>query len=122
MTARSFAAASGLPICPATPAIFRTDGLWLANSAWASPRRPRHDAARRAGDPVLRPGADRAGHRRGSHGAQVYGIGEARFDRHFKNGQARQWNFFIERSLFGLDGVDRLHRVGEPELCSNRSC
>ena len=30
---------------------------------------------------------------------QVYGIGEARFDRHFKNGQARQWNFFIERSL-----------------------
>ena len=32
---------------------------------------------------------------------QVYGIGEARFDRHFKNGQARQWNFFIERSLFG---------------------
>ena len=31
---------------------------------------------------------------------QVYGIGEARFDRHFKNGQARQWNFFIERSLF----------------------
>ena len=31
---------------------------------------------------------------------QVYGIGEARFDRHFKNGQARQWNLFIERSLF----------------------
>jgi Carboxypeptidase regulatory-like domain/TonB dependent receptor-like, beta-barrel len=31
---------------------------------------------------------------------QVYGIGEARFDRHFKNGQARQWNVFIERSLF----------------------
>jgi Carboxypeptidase regulatory-like domain len=30
----------------------------------------------------------------------VYGIGEARFDRHFKNGQARQWNVFIERSLF----------------------
>ena len=31
---------------------------------------------------------------------QVYGIGEARFDRHFKNGQARQWNLFIERALF----------------------
>jgi len=30
---------------------------------------------------------------------QVYGIGEARFDRHLQNGQARQWNFFIERSL-----------------------
>jgi trimeric autotransporter adhesin len=30
---------------------------------------------------------------------QVYGIGEARFDRHLKNGQARQWNFFIERAL-----------------------
>jgi hypothetical protein len=31
---------------------------------------------------------------------QVYGIGEARFSRDFQNGQARQWNFFIERSLF----------------------
>ena len=30
---------------------------------------------------------------------QVYGIGEARFDRHFQNGQARQWNIFLERSL-----------------------
>ena len=30
---------------------------------------------------------------------QVYGIGEARFDRHLENGQARQWNFFIERAL-----------------------
>jgi hypothetical protein len=29
----------------------------------------------------------------------VYGIGEARFDRHFQNGQSRQWNVFIERSL-----------------------
>ena len=29
----------------------------------------------------------------------VYGIGEARFDRHLKNGQARQWNFFVERAL-----------------------
>lgn len=31
---------------------------------------------------------------------QVYGIGEARFDRHLKNGQVRQWNFFVERSLW----------------------
>ena len=30
---------------------------------------------------------------------EVYGIGEARFDRHLKNGQARQWNFFIERAI-----------------------
>jgi hypothetical protein len=30
----------------------------------------------------------------------VYGIGEARFARDFQNGQARQWNFIIERSLF----------------------
>lgn len=30
---------------------------------------------------------------------QVYGIGEARFDRHLQNGQARQWNFFVERSI-----------------------
>ena len=47
---------------------------------------------------------------------QVYGIGEARFDRHLENGQARQWNFFIERALAQpLDGVDRLQRVGEPQ-------
>jgi hypothetical protein len=32
---------------------------------------------------------------------QVYGIGEARFDRHLKNGQARQWNVFVERELSG---------------------
>jgi hypothetical protein len=32
---------------------------------------------------------------------QVYGIGEARFDRHLKNGQARQWNFIVERSIGG---------------------
>jgi hypothetical protein len=31
---------------------------------------------------------------------QVYGIGEARFERHFQNGQARQWNVFIERSMW----------------------
>jgi hypothetical protein len=29
----------------------------------------------------------------------VYGIGEARFDRHYKNGRAMQWNFFVERRL-----------------------
>jgi trimeric autotransporter adhesin len=29
----------------------------------------------------------------------VYGIGEARFDRHLENGQARQWNVFVERAL-----------------------
>jgi hypothetical protein len=28
---------------------------------------------------------------------QVYGVGEARFDRHFKNGRVMQWNFFIEK-------------------------
>jgi trimeric autotransporter adhesin len=31
---------------------------------------------------------------------EVYGIGEARFARDFHNGQSRQWNFFVERSLF----------------------
>ena len=30
---------------------------------------------------------------------QVYGIGEARFNRHLENGQARQWNVFVERSI-----------------------
>jgi hypothetical protein len=32
-----------------------------------------------------------------AHGA--YGIGEARFDRHFKNGRMQQWNAFLERRL-----------------------
>ena len=31
--------------------------------------------------------------------AGVYGIGEARFDRHFKNGRVMQWNAFLERRL-----------------------
>ena len=35
---------------------------------------------------------------------------------HLKNGQARQWNFFVERSLGNrLDGVDRLQRVVQPQ-------
>jgi hypothetical protein len=29
----------------------------------------------------------------------IYGIGEARFDRHFKNGRVMQWNAFLERRL-----------------------
>jgi hypothetical protein len=32
-----------------------------------------------------------------AHGA--YGIGEARFDRHFRNGRVQQWNAFLERRL-----------------------
>lgn len=28
-----------------------------------------------------------------------YGISEAKFDRHFKNGRAMQWNFFVERTF-----------------------
>ena len=31
--------------------------------------------------------------------AGVYGIGEARFDRNFKNGRMMQWNAFLERRL-----------------------
>jgi hypothetical protein len=30
----------------------------------------------------------------------VYGIGESRFDRHFENGRATQFNLFVERTLF----------------------
>ncbi len=30
---------------------------------------------------------------------QVYGIGESRFDRRFKNGRSTQWNVFIERTI-----------------------
>jgi hypothetical protein len=29
----------------------------------------------------------------------VYGIGEARFDRHYENGRMQQWNVFLERRL-----------------------
>lgn len=32
---------------------------------------------------------------------QVYGLGESRFDRHYKNGRAMQWNAFVERRLKG---------------------
>ncbi|HVI77960.1 MAG TPA: hypothetical protein VM715_07320, partial [Candidatus Acidoferrum sp.] len=28
-----------------------------------------------------------------------YGITEAKFDRHFKNGRAMQWNVFLEKTL-----------------------
>ncbi|MFL6446123.1 MAG: hypothetical protein ACJ746_00220, partial [Bryobacteraceae bacterium] len=28
-----------------------------------------------------------------------YGIAEAKFDRHFKNGRAMQWNIFLEKTL-----------------------
>ena len=31
---------------------------------------------------------------------QVYGIGEARFSRHFQNGRSRQWNVILERQLW----------------------
>ncbi|MEP6715057.1 MAG: TonB-dependent receptor, partial [Terriglobia bacterium] len=29
----------------------------------------------------------------------IYGVSESKFDRHFKNGMAQQWNFFVERTL-----------------------
>ena len=32
---------------------------------------------------------------------QIYGVSEARFDRHLKNGQAQQWNVFFEKSFRG---------------------
>ncbi|MFB3777754.1 MAG: TonB-dependent receptor domain-containing protein [Bryobacteraceae bacterium] len=31
----------------------------------------------------------------------IYGVAESKFDRHFKNGRAMQWNFFIERRFGG---------------------
>jgi trimeric autotransporter adhesin len=31
---------------------------------------------------------------------QIYGIGEARFARDFKNGRSMQWNLFVERTFF----------------------
>src|SRR5206468_10662637 len=29
----------------------------------------------------------------------VYGVSEARFERHLKNGVSKQWNFFVEKSF-----------------------
>ena len=29
----------------------------------------------------------------------IYGVSEARFERHLKNGISKQWNFFVEKSL-----------------------
>jgi trimeric autotransporter adhesin len=31
----------------------------------------------------------------------IYGISEAKFDRHYRNGRAMQWNFFVERRFAG---------------------
>ena len=31
--------------------------------------------------------------------ASLYGVSEDKFDRHFKNGMAQQWNFFVERTF-----------------------
>ena len=31
----------------------------------------------------------------------IYGVSEDKFDRHFKNGKAQQWNLFVERTLYG---------------------
>src|SRR5262245_28633223 len=30
---------------------------------------------------------------------EIYGVSEARFDRHLKNGIATQWNFFVEKAI-----------------------
>ena len=101
-TAPSFAAASASPICPATPAISRDRRTMARPTSPAGVTQTAYGTTPR-GVPVIRfsdpaPIAPAIG---GDPTApQVYGIGEARFDRHFKNGQARQWNFFIERSLF----------------------
>ena len=118
----SFAAASGSPICRATPAIFRTDGLRLGQLLGGRhPDGVRHDAARRAGDPFSDPAPIAPAIGGDPTAPQVYGIGEARFDRHFKNGQARQWNFFIERSLFPNWMASIGYTASVSRNCSNRS-
>ena len=52
----------------------------------------------------------------------IYGIGEARFDRHYENGRMQQWNVFLERRLSDtLHGVDRLQRRRRGSNLHNRS-
>jgi hypothetical protein len=52
---------------------------------------------------------------------QVYGIGEARFDRHFRNGQSRQWNVFLERT-FGRNWMASIgYTASDSRHLENRS-
>ena len=93
------------------------DGLWLgqllrgcdADGVW-------HHPARRAGDPVLRSGADRAGDRRRPHRAAGlrHRRGAVRPSLQERPGASVE---LLHRAvaLQELDGVDRLHGVGEPE-------
>ena len=60
--------------------------------------------------------------------AGVYGIGEARFDRHFKNGRVMQWNAFLERRLgdafmvsIGYSALDG-QRPAEPRRSRSSRC
>ncbi len=51
----------------------------------------------------------------------VYGIGEARFDRHFKNGRAMQWNAFLERRLGDAFLVSIGYSASKSDHLLNRS-
>jgi trimeric autotransporter adhesin len=51
----------------------------------------------------------------------VYGIGEARFDRHFKNGRAMQWNAFLERRLGDAFMVSIGYSASKSDNLLNRS-
>ena len=51
---------------------------------------------------------------------QVYGIGEARFDRHLRERPGAAVELLHRaRALQQVDGVDRLQRVGEPQLAES---
>lgn len=51
----------------------------------------------------------------------VYGVSEARFDRHLKNGIAKQWNIFVEKSLKGRWFVSAGYSASASRNLSNRN-
>jgi len=52
---------------------------------------------------------------------QIYGVSEARFDRHLKNGIAKQWNVFLEKSIGKTWLVSAGYSASKTTNLSNRN-
>jgi trimeric autotransporter adhesin len=52
---------------------------------------------------------------------QIYGVSEARFDRHLKNGMAKQWNLFIEKTIAKTWLVSAGYSASKTTNLSNRN-
>lgn len=52
---------------------------------------------------------------------EIYGFSEARFDRHLKNGIAKQWNLFIEKSIANTWLVSAGYSASASSNLSNRN-